>query len=611
MSASAVKNDGMGSLLYADGVCRFRVWAPFAKRVRVMGTFTEWQSHPVNMASEGNGIWSADVPGVRPLHLYKYLIDNVGGPGNDNSQTWQRADARALQVESSNESAASYIVPPFDQNGRPPYSTPSFENFILYQLHVGSFAGLNDLRAVPVQNRTANFLDIVEKLNYIKSLGFTGIALLPIGNVYADLHGCGGTGEGYQGNSDMFAPKDAYGSSKETTVSELLRLVDAAHAVGLAVIFDVVYAHAAYKDNRYWRYDGNCFGTDGGGEYFENGHDTRFGAGFAMWRREVKDFFLDNARLLLRDYRGDGLRFDAIQFVRTDAITYITSALRREMPEKYLIAEYNIFDSESAARPVDPFVVLGFSATWDMASPDQAYCALSGMDSVNNLLSLVGDFTNPNPWNSVRYLTGAHDQIFDSDGSHLSARFLVDRFGGRHNDWARAKARLAWSLNVAIPGTPMLFMGTEGHLDGWWDPDDLHGEHRVDWEKMGDPLGIGMQRLVRDANNLRWRHPALRSPFGKLSHTDYAGQVVAFIRWTLKGDVLLVVVNVSDNQWEFHNYGVDMGGESGLWMEILNSQAEIYGGTAETGNYRERLTALNSRLAINLPAWAVLIFQKL
>jgi 1,4-alpha-glucan branching enzyme len=604
-------NDGMGSLLYADGTCRFRVWAPFAKRVRVMGTFTEWQTRPIDLAFEGNGIWSADVPHVRALQLYKYLIDNVGGPGNDDSQSWQRADARALQVESSNEAAASYVIPPFDQKNRPDYVTPKYENFILYQLHVGSFAGLNDLRADPVRNRTATFLDVIDKLEYIRSLGFTGIALLPIGSVYADLHGCGGTGEGYQGNSDMFAPKDAYGSSQEKTVSELLRLVDAAHAVGLAVIFDVVYAHAAYRDNRYWRYDGNCFGGGGGGEYFENGHDTRFGGGFAMWRREVKDFFLDNARLLLRDYRGDGLRFDAIQFVRTDAITHITSALRNEMPEKYLIAEYNIFDPESAAHPVDPFGVLGFSATWDMASPDQAYSALSGTDAVNNLLTLIGNFKNPNPWNSVRYLTGAHDQIYDSDGSHLAARYLVDRFGGRGNGWARAKLRLAWALNVTLPGTPMLFMGTEGHLDGWWDPDHVHGEHRIDWSKMGDALGIGMQRLVRDANNLRWQHPALRSSLGKVSHTDYEGQVVAFIRWTLDGDILLVVVNVSDNQWAFHDYGVDMGGQTGEWMEIFSSEADVYGGTANTGNYRESLPVLNSRLAINLPAWSVLIFRKL
>jgi 1,4-alpha-glucan branching enzyme len=124
-------------------------------------------------------------------------------------------------------------------------------------------------------------------------------------------------------------------------------------------------------------------------------------------------------------------------------------------------------------------------------------------------------------------------------------------------------------------------------------------------------LGSGMQRLVRDANNLRWQHASLRSPLGKVSHTDYEGQVVGFIRWTPYGDRLLVVVNVSDKQWAFHDYGVDMGGEFGSWMEIFSSQAEVYGGTAKTGNYREALAVLDSRLAINLPAWSVLIFQKL
>ena len=609
--AAAANNDGMGSLLYLGGVCRFRVWAPFAMRVRVEGDFTNWGANAIDLTSEGNGNWSTDIPNVAAGQMYKYMIDNVGAPGNDNSRTWEQADARALQVENSNILSASYVIAPFNQADRPNYTTPRFEKFILYALHVGSFCGLNDLTPAPVVNRTATFLDVIAKLGYIKSLGFTGIALLPLGNVYADLQGWGGTGEGYQGTSDMFAPEDAYGSSKDKTVAELLQLIDSAHKTGLAIIFDVVYNHAAYTDNRYWRYDGNCYGADGGGEYFENGHDTRFGTGFAMWQQPVKDFFLDNARMFLRDYRGDGLRFDAIQFVQPDAIEYIVWGLRNEFPDKYLIAEYNPGDQDTAAGPLDPFGTLGFCATWDLASPGQAYNALSGTDPVNNLLALIGNFQMPNAWYSIRYLNGSHDQIYDSDGSHLDKRYLVDRFGGRSNGWALAKARLAWSLNVALPGTPMLFMGTDGHLDGWWDPDANHGEHRVDWAKMGDFVGVGMQRLVGDANSIRWQHPALRSPAGNVVHVDYQGQVVAFKRYTLDGDVVLVVVNVSDNQWVFHDYNVNMGGESGTWTEIFNSQAWTYGGINTTGNYNEQLSVFNGQLGINLSCWSVVMFKKL
>ena len=102
MRAPAANNDGMGSLLYADGTCRFRVWAPFAQRVQVMGDFTGWNSAPLDLAPEGSsGNWSADQIPVTAAQMYKYLITNKGSPDNDNSQVWQRADPRALQVQSS------------------------------------------------------------------------------------------------------------------------------------------------------------------------------------------------------------------------------------------------------------------------------------------------------------------------------------------------------------------------------------------------------------------------------------------------------------------------------------------------------------------------------
>jgi 1,4-alpha-glucan branching enzyme len=598
----AAKNDGMGSKLYSDGTCRFRVWAPFAKRVQVV--FKNSAIASADLTSEGNGNWSTDVPGVSTLAMYQYFIDNSGQPqaGNDNSQTWQHADARALQVENSAAGSASYVIPDFDQSQRPAFATPGFDNFILYQLHVGSFSGLNDLRAAPVNNRTATFLDMIEKLSYISDLGFNGIALLPIGEIAGDV------GEGY-GTCDLSAPEDAYASSKEKAVEELLKLVDEAHRRGLAVIFDVVYNHAAIGDNRYWRYDGNCYGPNTGGIYHENSHDTRFGTGFAVWKQEVKDFIFDNARMFLRDYRGDGLRFDATQFIPPDALRTWAWGLKNEFPDKYLIAEYNAWDGERAFDPTNPFTDLGFHATWDLDGYGQCFAALNGTDPLGNLFKLIGDFKNPNPWCSVRYLAGSHDQIYD-DGSNIGRRYLTERFGGRNNDYARAKARIAWALTVAIPGTPMLFMGTEGQLDGFWAPENTLGEHRVDWSKMGDNLGLPMQKMVRDVNNLRWQHPALRSPAGNVVHVDYPGQVAAFKRYTYDGDLVLVIVNLSDNSWSNYSYGINLSGEGGAWIEIFNSQSPTYGGFDSTGNFGDNLGINDGKLFLNIPCWSVLMFRK-
>jgi 1,4-alpha-glucan branching enzyme len=312
--------------------------------------------------------------------------------------------------------------------------------------------------------------------------------------------------------------------------------------------------------------------------------------------------------MYLRDYRVDGLRFDAVQFIQPDAIEFIVQSLRTEFPDKYLIAEYNPGDYETAAGWLDPYGVLGFCATWDLGSPGDTFSLLGGSNVVNLLLNRIGTFSDPNPWHQVTYLTGCHDQIYGGMGN--GGVFFTQRFGGRGNGWATAKARLAWALNAALPGTPMLFMGTEGHLDGYWDPNVDNGDHRIDWLQIGDGIGAPMQQMVRDINNLRWSHPGLRSPAGNVVHVDYQNQVVAFKRYDLNGDLILIVVNAGNGQWASNSYGVYMGGESGTWQELFNSQAPLYGGIGTVGNYQSQLQVDNNQLWINLPSWGVLLFGK-
>jgi 1,4-alpha-glucan branching enzyme len=119
-----------------------------------------------------------------------------------------------------------------------------------------------------------------------------------------------------------------------------------------------------------------------------------------------------------------------------------------------------------------------------------------------------------------------------------------------------------------------------------------------------------MQRMIADVNNLRWNHPALRSPGGEITHTDSANNIVAFKRWNDVGDVLLIVVNASDAQWDNTQYAVSLNGDTGTWQEIFNSQAPIYGGINTVGNPGYVLTASNAQLSINLSSWSVHIFAK-
>jgi len=610
MRVPAPLNDGMGSLLEPTG-CRFRLWAPNASRVQVV--LDNIHNAPAfDLGPEpGAGNWSADqVQEISPNRKYQYVITNQGGSSNDNSQPWYRTDARAQQVESSDSTSMGYVVDPaIFTTSRQPFTTPAFQDFLIYQLHVGSYVGLND--GIAVADNTATFVDLIAKLDYLRGLGFNAIELLPITDFLCDV---GGAGEGY-GPSDLFASEDAYATSPERAVSELIQFIDAAHLKGLAVFLDMVYNHAAIQNNRYWRYDGNNAGDPGqnqdGGIYFVDGHPTPWGSGFAVWQREVKDLLLDNARMYLRDYLVDGFRFDAVQAIPSDAVQYVVQELRNEFPDKYLIAEYNPYDTTSAASPpADPYGTLGFCATWDTNSPGDIFSALSGNNVVPLLLTRIGSFSDPNSWHQVSYLTGSHDQIYG--GQNHSGVYFTQRFGGRSNGWAQAKARLAWALNATLPGTPMMFMGTEGHFDGFWDPVVEAGyDHRFDWRQVGDPIGAPMQQMVRDINQLRWNHDGLRSPAGLVTHTDGQNQVVAFKRYNLDGDVLLIVVNAGNGQWDGNQYRVNLAGDnSGSWLEVFNSQAPVYGGIETVGNFGASLLPAAGQLGINLPSWGVLVFQK-
>jgi 1,4-alpha-glucan branching enzyme len=136
-------------------------------------------------------------------------------------------------------------------------------------------------------------------------------------------------------------------------------------------------------------------------------------------------------------------------------------------------------------------------------------------------------------------------------------------------------------------------------------------EHRFDWAIAGDAIGVPMRNLVRDVNRVRWNNPALRSSTLQFIHEDHANTVLAFKRWHECGNIVIVVINLSDHQWHERNYRIYMGGEMGRWEEIFNSQAPQYDGWNNSGNYGYDLQAQgDGTLYINLPKWSVLIFKK-
>jgi len=195
-------------------------------------------------------------------------------------------------------------------------------------------------------------------------------------------------------------------------------------------------------------------------------------------------------------------------------------------------------------------------------------------------------------------------------------RYFVERVGGvgagRNQPFAQAFARVGWVINVAMPCLPMMFMGSECDHWGYWNPYmDSYGEHRLDHNLLADTIGKPMASLVGDANHvLRASHASLRGSGYMATRRDRTNAVFGFKRYDNAGDVLLFVVNLGGSRFGADGYNVSLAGDGGSWLEVFNSQAPLYGGFANSGNYGVKLDGSGGALSIALPEQSVLVFQK-
>jgi 1,4-alpha-glucan branching enzyme len=583
---------GAGSLV--------RVFAPNATSLRVYGDWNGWnEATAVDLAAAGGDFWEGHVAGLVAGGRYELLVGRGGTSVN------RRLDPAARDTDNSsldNWHNMSHVVD--TTQAWSPFNTPAFDDLILYQCHVGSFSGYRDGHVA--QGGVASFDQLRTKLDYVRDLGFNALALLPVQEFRFDRSW------GYN-PSFYFALESAYGRP-----ADLRALVDACHQRGLAVIFDVVFNHISDEDSSFSHFDER---PDRTGDSYLGTHPsyrTDWGWAPAFWRQGIRDFFVANIEMYLGEYNGDGLRFDATTAMERarglgndgwEFMQHLTWEAKRLFPGKYLIAEH-LPDHESILSSA------GFHATWTAEPFYQMKGALKGEDPVGNIEGLIGNAFGPGrsytySWSTITYTMGSHDQCGNLDNGRDDKRHFVARFGGRGNWYARAKARMAWALNAASKGTPMLFMGSECHLDGYWhDGPDLNGDHRFDWSIAGDSIGMSMRRLVQAANQTRWDHPALRNGGLEVTQRDPSG-VIAFKRWNNSGDVVLVVVNASDTSYTGTSYGVATG-QAGRWQQILCSQDAWFGGWHGSGNaFYDPWTQADGRIYINVPQWSVTMFRLL
>lgn len=593
---ATIRPTGMGATIHGNGVA-FRVWAPHADQVFVIGTFNAWNetSHP--MARDANGMWSADLVEAKAGDEYRYLIIN-------GEVRLRRIDPHSRAVTNS---VGNSIV--FDVNfdwSEDHFQIAPWNELVIYELHIGTF---NDVPG----NSTGTFQTAMEKLPHLKKLGINAIEIMPAAEFAGDYSW------GYN-PAHIFAVEQSYGGP-----NAFKQFVKAAHQAGIAVILDVVYNHFGPSDLNIWQFDG-WSENNLGGIYFYNDwrSETPWGNTRPDYGRgEVRQFIRDNAMMWLEEYHLDGLRLDMTLYVRTvrganqgcdlpeglSLAQWLNQQIHERFPAKITIAE-DLQNDEEITRPVNAGG-LGFGSQWCAEFVHPVRNALIVSDdsarSMDDLSQALRFAYNGDPFQRVIY-TESHDEVANG-----KARVTSEVSPGDPQDFfAQKRSTLGAALVLTSPGIPMIFQGQE-FLEGGWFRDTVP----IEWNL--DDKFHAIVRLYRDLIRLRRnveRHS--RGLCGRgitVSHQSEDNDMLAYHRWDQHGpgDDVLVVVNLANRTREDYQLGFPTLGQ---WKLRFNSDwqgySDVFQNTA-TSDANAEAVAYDGHPAsakITIGPYSVLIFSQ-
>ena len=555
----------------------FAVWAPNAQRVSVVGDFNHWDGlvHPMRKRMS-SGVWEIFIPGLHAGAVYKYEILDAHG-----ALLPLKADPLGWQAE-LRPSTASVVAEPGDFA----WSDAAFLNarakvdwrrapMTIYEVHLGSWQRRDDGSFLSYDEIAARLVP------YAKAMGFTHLQFMPINEHPLDASW------GYQ-PIGLFAPTARFG-----TPDGFAGLVDRAHAEGLGVIIDWVPAHFPVDQHGLAHFDGTAL--------YEHA-DPRKGfhpdwntAIYNFGRMEVANTLYASALYWLDRFHVDGLRTDAVASMlyldysrksgewipnaqggntNTEAVEFLrrANALAYGLhPGVVTIAE------ESTAWPgvSAPAYAggLGFGFKWNMGW-------------MNDTLSYLGEDPVHRRWHHDKLTFGllygfsenfilpiSHDEVVHGKGSIL-ARIPGDA-------WQQfATLRAYYAFMWAHPGKKLLFMGQEFGQGAEWNFDAA-----LDWHLLGIHWHKGVQDCVRDLNHLYRDNGALHARdcefdgFRWIVADDREQSVLAWLRYGGPDDApVAMVANFTPVPRPFYRIGLP---EAGRWEEILNTDAEIYGGSGQ------------------------------
>ncbi|NDY90064.1 1,4-alpha-glucan branching protein GlgB [Ideonella livida] len=555
------------------GGVRFAVWAPSARRVSVVGDFNGWDGRRHAMRHHpASGVWEIFVPDIGEGARYKFEL--LGADG----RLRLKADPYANQGELRPATASVVRRLPAGRASREDRRRANALDAPIscYEVHLGAWRRR-------VDGGWLSWAELAEQLiPYAAGLGFTHLELLPV-----QEHPFDGSW-GYQ-PTGLYAPTVRYGEPEGFAA-----FVDAAHAAGLGVILDWVPAHFPSDEHGLAQFDGTALyeHQDPREGYHPDWNTLIYNFG----RTEVRNFLIGNALYWIERYGMDGLRVDAVasmlyrdysrgpgQWVPNrhggrenleaiDFLRRLNHTIGVERPEAVMIAEEST-SFPGVSRPPSPDLQgggLGFHYKWNMGW-------------MNDTLRYMAREAVHRPWHqdelrfSLMYafnenfvLPLSHDEVVHGKGS------MLRKMPG--DDWQRfANLRAYYGYLWGHPGKKLLFMGCEfGQWNEWSE------QRGLDWHLLEQAPHAGVQRLVRDLNNVLRHFPALHqqdvSPegFRWIRHDDAAHSVLAFERRAADGSRVVVISHFTPVVRHGYRLGLP---QAGRWREVINTDLAIYGGS--------------------------------